>query len=100
MGVLTLHAHLNRRAECVRQRTKEMRYQLSRETTDLLAIELALERRVRAAREIDRDLRLRFVHGEQEAVAADARLVAERLAQAFAEREGAILDGVMLVDVQ
>ena len=67
---------------------------------DLLAAELAFEHGVRAAGKVDRDLRLRFVHRQQEAVARDAGLVAQRLAQRLAERERAVLDGVVLVDVQ
>ncbi len=62
--VLTLHAHLKRRAEGVGERTEEVRDELGRQATHLIAIELAFERCVRAAGEIDRDLRLRFVHRE------------------------------------
>ena len=53
-----------------------------------------------AARQIERHLRLALIHRQQEAVAADAGLVAERLAQRLAERERAVLDRVVLVDVQ
>ena len=66
----------------------------------LVAAELAFEHEVGPARQIDGDLRERFVHRQQEAVALDAALVAERRLQRLAERERAVLDGVMLVDVQ
>ena len=46
-------------------------------------------------------MRERLVHGQQErAVAADAALVAERLAQRLAEREADVLDRVVPVDVE
>ena len=67
---------------------------------DLLAREAALEDEVGAPRQIDGHLRLALIHRQQEAVAADAGLVAERRAQRLAERERAILDGVVLIDVQ
>ena len=47
---------------------------------------------------VERDLGLGLVHRQQEAVARDAALVAKRLAQRRAERERAVLDGVMLID--
>ena len=42
----------------------------------------------------------RLVHWQHEPVAGEAAFVAERLAQRFPERQRAILDGVMLIDLQ
>src|SRR5690606_15916521 len=55
---------------------------------------------IRASAEIDRDLGIRLVHRQQEAVASDAALVAERAFQRLAERQRDVLDRVMLVDVE
>jgi hypothetical protein len=61
---------------------------------------LSFEHEIRAARQVDRDLRFALIHRQQKAVAADAGLVAERLAQRLADGQRAILDRVVLVDVQ
>jgi hypothetical protein len=63
-------------------------------------IESAFEDRVGPAGEIERNLGSGFVHGQQETVAGDAVLVAERLAQGLAEGERGVLDRVMFVDRQ
>ncbi len=77
-----------------------MRHQLGGQLADAIALEAAFPNEVGPARQIERDLGLGLIHGEQKSVARDAVLVAERLAQRRSQREGAILDGVMLVDVQ
>src|SRR5258708_6817879 len=91
---------MQRGAEGIGERAKEMRHELGRELADALAVETSLPLKERAPGEVERDLCLGLVHGEQEAVAPDPALVAERLAQRRAERERAVLDGVMLIDVQ
>ena len=91
---------VDRGLETLGQRPEEVRHELGGQPADGLARELAFEHAVGAAREIDGDAHLRLVHGQHEAVARDAELVAERLAQRFAERQRAVLDGVMLVDLE
>ena len=65
-----------------------------------LASEAALEDRIRPPREVERHLRAGFVHRQQEPVARDTTFVTQRLAQRFTESDRAILDGVVLVDLQ
>src|SRR5690606_4149616 len=62
--------------------------------------ERSLEDEIRPPAEVDGDLDVRLVHRQQEAVAADAPLVAERTLQRLAERERDVLDGVVLVDLE
>ncbi len=77
-----------------------MRHELGGQLADAVATELTFEHEVGATRQIDGDLRERFVHGQQEAITMNAALVAEGLFQRLAERERAVLDGVMFIDVQ
>ena len=77
-----------------------MRHELRRQVADALARELRLEDEVRPAAEIDRHFGIRFVHRQQETVALDAALVAERFAQRLTQRQRDVLDRVVLVDVQ
>ena len=93
-------ADVDRRPRRLGQRAEEVRHELGGQSADGFARELAFEHAIGAARKIDGHLHLRFVHGQQEAVARDAELVAQRLAQRLAERERAVLDGVVLVDLQ
>ena len=65
-----------------------------------LAREPAFEHAEGAPGEVDGDAHLRLVHREHEAIAGDAHLVAERHAQGLAQRQRAVLDGVVLVDVE
>src|SRR5690606_31614697 len=65
-----------------------------------LAPEAAIEHEVGPAAEIERGAGQGLVHREGEAVARDAALVAQRLAQCLPQRDAGILDGVVLVDVQ
>ena len=101
MRVLALHADVRppRRGCPPSERKKCGTSSVGRPPT-ASRLNLPVEDRVRPAREIERDLRARLVHRQQEAVAPDAALVAERLAQRLAERQRAVLDGVVLVDVQ
>ena len=100
MRVLAGHLEVDGRAERFRQRAEEMRHEFGRQLSDLIATELTFENEVGSTRQIDGDLRERLVHRQQEAIAMDAALVAERRFQRLAQRQRAVLDGVMLVDVQ
>ena len=91
--------HVDRRAEALRQRAEEVRHQFGRQAADGFARELAFEHRVGAAGQVDGDLRRASSIGSRKPIARDAALVAERLAQRLAERERAVLDGVVLVDL-
>src|SRR5690606_2967767 len=82
------------------ERAEEVRHELGRQLADALPRERALEDEIRPAAEIDRDLRVRLVHRQQETVPADAAFVAERALQRFAERERDVLDRMMLVDLE
>src|SRR5690606_36777686 len=88
------------RAERLGERAEEMRHELGRQAADPLARERALEDEIGPPAEVDRDLRVRLVHRQQEAVTADAVLVAERALQRIDERERDLLDRVMLVDLE
>ena len=83
----------------VGERAEEVRHELGRQPADRFAIETAFEDAYGRPERSMRDLRAGFVHRQQETVAGDAVLVAERLAQRLAERERGVLDRVMLVDV-
>src|SRR5579872_1613571 len=77
-----------------------MRHQLARQSADIGAPEAAFKLGESSARKIERHLGTRLVHRQHEAIAADARLGAERASQPLPEGECAVLDGVVLVDVQ
>ena len=63
--------------------------------------QLDLPHHERAARQVERDLDERLVEGKQPAgEPTHAGLVAERLAERFAEADGHVFDGVVRVDVQ
>ena len=85
VGVFARDADVHRGAQAVGQRAEEMRHQFGGQAADLLAAEVAFEDGVGAAGQIDGHLGARLVHGQQEAVAIDAELVAQRLAQRLAE---------------
>ncbi len=56
---------------------------------------------MRAAAEIDRRHRQRFVHRHHEVASPiDALAIAKRLADRFAQRDADVLDGVVLIDVE
>jgi hypothetical protein len=98
--VVAAYLQVEVQAAGIAQRTEEVRHQLGRHIAHALALELALEHEVRAAAEIQRSAGQRLVHRQGEAVAADAALVAQRLAQRLAQGQPGVLDGVVLVDVQ
>src|SRR6185312_13930694 len=100
VAVLTRDAHVNRGAEGLRERAEEVRHQLGGQATHGLPVEAAGELREGAARKVDGDLHPRLVHRQQETVAGDAHLRAERPPQSLSEREPAVFHGVMLVDLE
>ena len=59
-----------------------MRHELGRQAADAVAREAAFEGGEGAAGQVDRDLGAGFIHRQQEAVARDAGLGAERSAAA------------------
>ncbi len=77
-----------------------MRHQLGRHIAHALTLELTFEHEVRPAAEIQCGAGQRLVHRQGEAVAANAALVAQRLAQRLAQCEPGVFDGVVLVNVQ
>ncbi len=77
-----------------------MRYELCRQAAHGFPRKAPGKLRKRPPRQINRHLRLRFVHGEEKAVARDAHFRAQGTAQGLTERKPAILDGMMLVDLQ
>ena len=87
-------------AQGLRQRPEEVRHQFGGQFADALAVEFSLPHEVGPAAEIERDLRFGLIHGQQKAVARDAALVAQRLAQRRSQRQCAVLDGVMFIDLQ
>src|ERR1700733_600477 len=100
MRVFAAHGDVQRRPQGFRERAEKMRDQLGRQFADAFAVETSLPYEVGPARDVERDLRLGFVHGQQEPIACDAALVAEGFTQRGSQSQGAVLDGVMLVDVQ
>ena len=80
-----------------RQRAEEMRHELGGEAAHLRARELAFEHGIGTAGQVDGHLHARLVHGQQEAVARDAALVAQCLAQRAAQRQRAVFHGVVFV---
>src|SRR4029453_18926298 len=79
--VVAAHRHVDRSTEAFGERAEYVGHELRGQPTDRFATEPALEYRVRSTREVDGHLRLGFVHRQQEAVACDADLIAERIAQ-------------------
>ncbi len=77
-----------------------MRDQLGRQFAHPFAIEASLPHEERPAREVESDLCLGLVHGQQKPVACNTALIAQRLAQSGSQSQSAILDRMMLIDVQ
>src|SRR6185437_1480917 len=100
MAVLAGHAHVHRGPERLRQGAEEMRHQLGRQAAHGLPVELPGKLREWPPRQVDRDLRLRLVHRQEEPVARDADLGPECPPERFPERQRAILHRVMLVDLE
>ena len=79
MRVVAGDAHVQRGGEVVADRLEEMRHHFGRQFADAIARKFGFEDEPGAAAEVEGDLGLRFVHGHDETVAADAAFVAERL---------------------
>src|SRR5690606_40294862 len=92
--------HVDGGAERLGKRAEEMRGQLRRERSDRVAAEAPLEHAIGAPGKIDRDLCERLIHRQQESITVNAPLVAEGALQSLAQRQRAILDRMVLVDVQ
>ena len=84
----------------VAEALEEVEEHLGGHVADVLAVELGIPDEPGTAAEVEGDLAEAIVHGEAEAVAADAALVAEGLEDAFAESDASVLDGVVLIDVE
>ena len=67
---------------------------------DFFPPEVGLPHQPGAPGKIDGHLRQCFVHWQQKAVTADAPFVAQGASVRFAQRQGGVFDGVVLVDVQ
>ena len=85
VGVLAGDGDVDRGLETLGQRLEEMRHELGGQAADGFTRELAFEHAVRAAREVDGDAHLRFVHGQHEAITRDAELGAERFTECLAD---------------
>src|SRR3974390_1777086 len=82
------------------QRPEEMRHEFGGQFTHALTVEIALPDKKGPAAQVQGNLRLRLVHGQQKAVTRDAALVAQRLTQRGSQRQRTVLDRMMLVDAQ
>src|SRR5262249_52048001 len=100
MRVLARDAHVDRGSKGFGEGMEEMGHQLGWQPTDLLAAKTAFKHRKCAPGQIDRDLCLRLIHGQQKAVTRDSHFRTQSLAQSLAEGKRTILDGVVLVDLQ
>ena len=98
--VLATDLDVDGRAQRFRERAEEVGHELGRQLADLVATERPFEHEVRTARQIDGDTRERLVHRQHESVPVDAVLVAKSRLQRLSQRERAVLDRVVLVDVQ
>src|SRR5258706_5987830 len=100
VGIFSTHGQVQYVAEDITQGAEKVLQQLGWQRDHLCAANLPLKGEIGAARQIDGDLRFRLIHRQQEAIAADACLVAKGLTQGLAQGQGAVLDGVMLIDPQ
>ena len=98
--VFAAHRDVQRRAQRLRQRPEEVRHEFGGQFADALAIEFPVPHEIGAAAQIEGDLRFGLIHGQQKAVARNAALVAQRLAQRRSQGQRAVLDGVMFIDLQ
>ena len=76
-----------------------MRHHLGRQFAHALARKAAIEHETGATGKIEPRIRRAFVHRQRETVAGDAALVAECPPERLADRQAAVLDGVVFVDV-
>ena len=79
---------------------EEVRHELGGQSADLLAAKTPFELGEGTSRQIDRNLRLGLVHWQQETVACNADLCFERPPQGLAHCKCAILNRMMLVNLQ
>src|SRR5882757_431329 len=100
MRILAVYAQMQCRSQRLGQRSKEMRNEFGGQIADSFAVEASLPDEIRPAGQIHRNLGLGFVHREQKAIARDAAFVAQGLAQRGSQRERAVLDGVVFIDMQ
>ena len=98
--ILTLGLDVEVDAGGIGERLEEVKEHLGGNIANLFAMELGIPHEPRTSTEVESDLTEAIVHGEAEAVAADATLVAEGLEDAFAEGDAGVLDGVVFVDVK
>ena len=98
--ILALGLDVEVDASGIGERLEEVMEHLSGDIAYLFAMELGIPNEPGTAAEVEGDLAEAIVHGETEAVAANAALVAEGLEDAFAESDAGILDGVVLIDVE
>src|SRR5450432_923574 len=77
-----------------------MRNQLGGQLPDALAIEFSIPDEVGPAAKIEGYLRFRLIHGQQKPVARNASFIAECRAQRRSQRQRAVLDRMMLIDLQ
>src|SRR5437667_7040102 len=100
MGILAADRQVQRGAQGLGEGPEEMRHQFGGQIADTLAVEPSFPYEIGPAGYVEGYLRLRLVHREQKPVAGDAALVAQRFAQRRAQRESAVLDGVVFVDLK
>src|SRR6056297_493342 len=100
VGILSAQIDVQGAFERLGQGCEEMRDHFSVQAADRLAREGPVEDKGRTAGEVDGDPGQRFVHRQGEAIAADAGAIAKRTMQGLTKGECAVLDRVVLVDVQ
>ena len=93
---LDVEVHLRSIAEAL----EEMQEHLGGHIPYPLAMELGMPLQPGASAEVECHGAQTVVHRQRVAIALDATLGAQRLQQTAAQREGGILDGVVLVDMQ
>ena len=84
----------------IAQTLEEVQEHLGGHLSDLLAVELRVPDEPRTATEVEGYLTQAVVHRQTVAVALNAALGAEGFQQTFAQGDGRVLDGVVLIDVE
>ena len=98
--VLTLGLDVEVDAGGIGKRLEEVMEHLGGHVANTFAMELGIPHEPGTATEVECHLAQTIVHGETEAIAADATFVAEGLEDTFAEGDARVLDGVMFIDVE
>ena len=83
--VVAAHGDVQRRSQGLRQRSEKMRDQFGGQFPNPLTIEFPVPHEVGPPAKIEGDLRFRLVHRQQEPVACNAPLVAQRSGERGAE---------------